>query len=58
MPDLSLSRLSVAAVLCGAGLFGWSIGGVASVDQVALPQAQTHHERPVLDRERHGRDEL
>jgi hypothetical protein len=58
MPDHALSRLSIAAVLCGAALFGWSIGGVASIERGALPQAQTHHEHLVLDRGRHGRDEL
>jgi hypothetical protein len=59
MPDLSSSRLPTAAVLCGAALFGWSIGGVATFDrdlQSALPQEQARPGHPVADRgpEPHG----
>jgi hypothetical protein len=28
-----LSRLPALAVVCGAALFGWSLGGVSSVDR-------------------------
>jgi hypothetical protein len=33
MPRLRLPRLTAAAVLCGTALFGWSLGGIASVDR-------------------------
>jgi hypothetical protein len=58
MPVPSLSRLPVLAAVCGAVLFGWSIGGVASVDSAALPQAQRHHEHAVLDHGHNRHDEL
>jgi hypothetical protein len=56
---LSLSRLPTVAALCGAALFGWSLGGVATVDrdlQAVVPQRQERHGHLVLDRDsgRHG----
>ena len=68
MPAFSLSRLPTVAALCGAALFGWSLGGIAAVDRdlqavAPVPRHQEHHGHLVLDRdsgrhERRGHDEL
>jgi hypothetical protein len=52
MPHLRLPHLPTLAVVCGATLLGWSLGGVASVDgQLAAGSAQPagHHARLVDD---------
>ncbi len=52
MPDL---RLPAVAVLCGAGLLGFSIGGVATLRDEA-PQVQTPHVSYVTDCDRPERE--
>jgi hypothetical protein len=51
---MALPRLSIVAVLCGALLLGWAMGGVTSVGQrlrTASPEPRL--DRFVTDRE-HG----
>jgi hypothetical protein len=53
-----LSRLPALAVLCGAALLGWSLGGVSSLDRLeaAAPQRPLPREHFVVDRHRQGHD--
>ena len=52
-------RLPAVIALCGAGLRGWSVSSVASVDRALQAQAApaptaAHDARLILDHRRHG----
>jgi hypothetical protein len=57
MPALH-SRLPALAVVCGAALLGWSLGGVSTLDRLeaATPQRPLPREHFVVDRDRHWHD--